>query len=49
MLKDTDPEIFNLIKKEKERQQQVIELIPSENFTSLAVLSNGLCPDKQIL
>jgi glycine hydroxymethyltransferase len=38
MLKETDPEIFNIIKKEKERQQKVIELIPSENFTSLAVM-----------
>jgi glycine hydroxymethyltransferase len=38
ILKETDPEIFNIIKKEKERQQNVIEFIPSKNFTSLSVL-----------
>ncbi len=38
MLKDADKEIFDIIEREKERQQRVIELIPSENFTSLAVM-----------
>ena len=38
MLQKVDPEIYNIIKKEKEREQNVLELIPSENFTSIAVL-----------
>ncbi|MDD5006237.1 MAG: serine hydroxymethyltransferase [Candidatus Omnitrophica bacterium] len=37
-LKDSDPEIFEIIKKEILRQHKNIELIASENFTSLAVL-----------
>ena len=37
-LKKIDPEIYCVIKKELERQQNNIELIASENFTSLAVL-----------
>jgi glycine hydroxymethyltransferase len=37
-LKKIDPEIYNVIRKELERQQNNIELIASENFTSLAVL-----------
>ena len=37
-LKKTDSEVFNLIKKELDRQQSNIELIASENFTSLAVM-----------
>jgi len=37
-LKRTDPEIYNIIQKELFRQQNNIELIASENFTSLAVL-----------
>ncbi|MFA5388556.1 MAG: serine hydroxymethyltransferase [Candidatus Omnitrophota bacterium] len=37
-LKRTDPEIYNLIRKELKRQQDNIELIASENFTSVAVL-----------
>lgn len=36
-LKDVDIEIFKAIKKEEKRQKQHIELIASENFTSLAV------------
>ncbi|XP_018323680.1 serine hydroxymethyltransferase, cytosolic isoform X3 [Agrilus planipennis] len=35
---ETDPELFNLMKKEKQRQKHGIELIASENFTSLSVL-----------
>ncbi|XP_011874369.1 PREDICTED: serine hydroxymethyltransferase isoform X2 [Vollenhovia emeryi] len=35
---DSDPELFDLIKKEKERQSSGLELIASENFTSLSVL-----------
>ncbi|PWU04676.1 MAG: serine hydroxymethyltransferase [Verrucomicrobia bacterium] len=37
-LKTADPEVFNAIQEEKERQQSHIELIASENFTSPAVL-----------
>lgn len=37
MLNETDPEIYNLIKLEEERQNKGIELIASENFTSMAV------------
>ncbi len=37
-LKKVDPEIYNAIKKELWRQNDNIELIASENFTSLAVL-----------
>lgn len=34
-----DPEMYNLIKKEKDRQMRGLELIASENFTSKAVLN----------
>ena len=37
-LKDSDPELYDLIQQEKKRQQFGIELIASENFTSQAVL-----------
>jgi len=37
-LKKIDPEIFKVIQRELKRQQDNIELIASENFTSLAVL-----------
>ena len=33
-----DPEIFQLIRKEKDRQRKGLEMIESENFTSVAVL-----------
>ena len=33
-----DPEIFSLIEKEFERQQSKLEMIASENFTSIAVM-----------
>ncbi|XP_074095279.1 serine hydroxymethyl transferase isoform X1 [Cotesia typhae] len=35
---ESDPELFKLIKKEKYRQKSGLELIASENFTSLSVL-----------
>ncbi|XP_078047172.1 serine hydroxymethyl transferase [Augochlora pura] len=35
---ESDPELFELMKKEKKRQTVGIELIASENFTSLSVL-----------
>jgi glycine hydroxymethyltransferase len=37
-LKNIDPEIYAIIRKELKRQQDNIELIASENFTSPAVL-----------
>ena len=37
-LYDADPEIFALIGEELERKRTGLELIPSENFTSLAVM-----------
>lgn len=37
-LKEDDPEIFDLIKREKERQVNGLELIASENFCSRAAL-----------
>jgi len=38
LLRDSDPEIFGSIIKEKERQNNKLELIASENFVSRAVL-----------
>ncbi|KAJ3413723.1 hypothetical protein HDV05_007626 [Chytridiales sp. JEL 0842] len=37
-LEETDPEIFDIIEREKQRQRESIVLIPSENFTSTAVM-----------
>ena len=37
-LKKVDPEIFEAIKNEENRQKNTIELIASENFVSSAVL-----------
>ncbi|MFA6908358.1 MAG: serine hydroxymethyltransferase [Patescibacteria group bacterium] len=33
-----DPELFKMVRSELERQRNVLEMIPSENFTSLAVM-----------
>ena len=33
-----NPEIYGLIRKEKDRQRKGLEMIASENFTSLAVI-----------
>ena len=35
-----DPEIYDLVMKEKERQKKGLEMIASENFTSVAVLQS---------
>ena len=37
-LKTADPIIYEVIEKEKKRQKHFVNLIPSENFTSQAVL-----------
>jgi len=37
-LQDVDPQVFDAIQKEAQRQHDHLELIASENFTSLAVL-----------
>ncbi|KAK3634478.1 Cytochrome B translational activator protein cbs2 [Elasticomyces elasticus] len=37
-LEEADPTVFEIIRKEKRRQKHFINLIPSENFTSQAVL-----------
>lgn len=43
-LKEVDLEVFNAIEKEKQRQDEHIELIASENFVSKAVLeAMGSC------
>jgi len=37
-LMEADPEVYEIIKKEKDRQRKGLEMIASENFTSLAVM-----------
>ena len=43
-LTQSDPEMYELIRKEKQRQGRGLEMIASENFTSLGVLeARGSC------
>ena len=42
-LRDVDPEIYEAIQRETQRQHDHLELIASENFTSLAVLEATGC------
>lgn len=37
-LKKVDPQVYELIGEEEERQREVLEMIPSENYTSRAVM-----------
>jgi glycine hydroxymethyltransferase len=37
-LKEFDPEVYDLVKAEERRQKDVLEMIPSENYASKAVL-----------
>ena len=37
-IKKTDPELFNILEKELDREESTIELIASENFTSQAIM-----------
>lgn len=37
-LKRTDPEVFGIIQNETKRQKNVLEMIPSENYTSSSIL-----------
>ena len=37
-LKEADPAVYSILQKEERRQKHFINLIPSENFTSQAVL-----------
>lgn len=39
-LEEGDPELAELIRKEKERQLEGLEMIASENFTSVGVLES---------
>ena len=47
-IKKTDPELFEIIKREQNREHNTLELIASENFTSSAILeaAGGIMTNK---
>tara|TARA_A100001015_G_scaffold315591_1_gene427779 strand:- start:1076 stop:1384 length:309 start_codon:yes stop_codon:yes gene_type:complete len=47
-IKKTDPELFEIIKREQNREHNTLELIASENFTSPAILeaAGGIMTNK---
>ena len=47
-IKKTDPELFEIIKREQNREHNTLELIASENFTSTAILeaAGGIMTNK---
>ena len=47
-LKNQDPDIFGIINSEVQRQNDFLELIASENFTSKAVLEAVLSTEKEV-
>ena len=48
-LQDADPEVFELIEKEKNRQWKCLELIASENLTSRSNGMSWIMPHEQVL
>ena len=47
-IEKTDPELFEIIKREQDREHKTLELIASENFTSPAILeaAGGIMTNK---
>ena len=47
-IKDSDPELYDIIQREEEREHNTLELIASENFTSPAILeaAGGIMTNK---
>jgi len=45
---NVDPELFAAIEQENRRQEDHIELIASENYTSPAVMAAGLAAHEQV-
>ena len=43
LLKNSDPEVFDIIRKENERQENTLILIASENYVSQPVLEASGC------
>lgn len=43
-IKKTDPEVYTILKNEIKRQRNTINLIPSENYTSSAIMESSATP-----